>query len=44
MNGADVREQVIRGKVIKVVADSAVAGEPEEKTEEKAEEKKEDDE
>ena len=36
---ADVKEQVIREKVIKVVADSAVAVEPEEKTEEKAEEK-----
>ena len=41
---ADVKEQVIREKVIKVVADSAVAVEPEEKTEEKAEEKKEDNE
>ena len=43
---ADVKEQVIREKVIKVVADSAVAVEPEEKAEEKsedkAEEKKED--
>ena len=42
----DVKEQVIREKVIKVVADSAVAVEPEEKAEEKsedkAEEKKED--
>ena len=36
---ADVKEQVIREKVIKVVADSAVAVEPEEKIEEKAEEK-----
>ena len=43
---SDVKEQVIREKVIKVVADSAVAVEPEEKAEEKsedkAEEKKED--
>ena len=39
---ADVKEQVIREKVIKVVADSAVAVEPEEKAEEKAEEKSED--
>ena len=39
-----MKEQVIREKVIKVVADSAVAVEPEEKTEEKAEEKKEDNE
>ena len=43
---SDVKEQVIREKVIKVVADSAVAVEPEEKaeekTEDKAEEKKED--
>ena len=42
----EVKEQVIREKVIKVVADSAVAVEPEEKAEEKsedkAEEKKED--
>ena len=43
---SEVKEQVIREKVIKVVADSAVAVEPEEKAEEKsedkAEEKKED--
>ena len=43
---SEVKEQVIREKVIKVVADSAVAVEPEEKaeekTEDKAEEKKED--
>ena len=43
---SDVKEQVIREKVIKVVADSAVAVEPEqkaeEKSEDKAEEKKED--
>ena len=43
---SDVKEQVIREKVIKVVADSAVAAEPEqkaeEKSEDKAEEKKED--
>ena len=37
-----MKEQVIREKVIKTVADSAVAVEPEEKAEEKAEEKKED--
>ena len=36
---ADVKEQVIREKVIKVVADSAVAVEPEEKPEEKKEDK-----
>ena len=41
---SEVKEQVIREKVIKTVADSAVAVEPEEKTEEKAEEKKEDNE
>ena len=39
---SEVKEQVIREKVIKTVADSAVAVEPEEKAEEKAEEKKED--
>ena len=39
---SEVKEQVIREKVIKVVADSAVAVEPEEKAEEKSEEKKED--
>ena len=37
---SEVKEQVIREKVIKTVADSAVAVEPEEKAEEKAEEKK----
>ena len=39
---SEVKEQVIREKVIKTVADSAVAVEPEEKAEEKAKEKKED--
>ena len=39
---SEVKEQVIREKVIKTVADSAVAVEPEEKAEEKDKEKKED--